>query len=75
MHTGRTFIGFLSSWATASNEFFFNIILKQIALLHTTLELLGLRLLADRMVALEYIDELSYQTVRRVLKKTNLSLG
>ncbi len=34
-----------------------------------------LRLLADRMVALEYIDELSYQTVRRVLKKTNLSLG
>ena len=34
-----------------------------------------LRLLADRMVALEYIDELSYQTVRRVLKKTNLNLG
>ena len=34
-----------------------------------------LRLLADRMVALEYIDELSYQTVRRVLKKMNLSLG
>ena len=34
-----------------------------------------LRLLADRMVALEHIDELSYQTVRRVLKKTNLSLG
>ncbi len=34
-----------------------------------------LRLLADRMVALEYIDKLSYQTVRRVLKKTNLSLG
>jgi transposase len=34
-----------------------------------------LRLLAERMVALEYIDELSYQTVRRVLKKTNLSLG
>ena len=34
-----------------------------------------LRLLADRMVALEYIDGLSYQTVRRVLKKTNLSLG
>jgi transposase len=34
-----------------------------------------LRLLADRMVTLEYIDELSYQTVRRVLKKTNLSLG
>ena len=34
-----------------------------------------LRLLADRMVALGYIDELSYQTVRRVLKKANLSLG
>lgn len=34
-----------------------------------------LRLLADRMVALEYIDELSYQTVRRVLKKAKLSLG
>jgi transposase len=30
-----------------------------------------LRLLADRMVALEYVDELSYETVRRVLKKTN----
>jgi transposase len=34
-----------------------------------------LRLLADRLVALEYVDELSYQTVRRTLKKTNLSLG
>jgi transposase len=34
-----------------------------------------LRLLADRMVALEYVDELSYQTVRRTLKKTSLSLG
>lgn len=34
-----------------------------------------LRLLADRMVALEYVGQLSYQTVRRVLKKTNLSLG
>jgi transposase len=34
-----------------------------------------LRLLADRMVALEYVDSLSYQTVRRTLKKTNLSLG
>jgi transposase len=30
-----------------------------------------LRLLADRMVALEVVDELSYQTVRRVLKKTS----
>ena len=34
-----------------------------------------LRLLADRMVALEYVESLSYQTVRRTLKKTNLSLG
>jgi transposase len=34
-----------------------------------------LRLLADRMVKLEYIDELSYQTVRRTLKKTNSSHG
>jgi len=34
-----------------------------------------LRLLADRMVQLEYVDQISYQTVRRTLKKTNLSLG
>jgi transposase len=34
-----------------------------------------LRLLADRMVALEYVDSLSYETVRQVLKKTNLNLG
>jgi transposase len=34
-----------------------------------------LRLLAERMVALEYVDELSKDTVSRVLKKTNLSLG
>ena len=34
-----------------------------------------LRLLAYRMVALEYVDNLSYETVRQVLKKTNLSLG
>lgn len=34
-----------------------------------------LRLLADRMVALEYVECVSYQTVRRTLKKTNLSLG
>jgi len=34
-----------------------------------------LRILADRMVELEYVDSLSYQTVRRTLKKTNLSLG
>jgi len=30
-----------------------------------------LRLLADRMVALEQVDDLSYETVRQVLKKTN----
>ena len=34
-----------------------------------------LRLLADRMVALEYVDTVSYETVRRVLKKTNSSRG
>ena len=34
-----------------------------------------LRLLSDRMVALAYVEQVSYQTVRRVLKKTNLSLG
>ena len=34
-----------------------------------------LRLLADRMVALEYVDQLSYQTVRRTLKKTNSNPG
>ncbi len=30
-----------------------------------------LRLLADRMVQLEYVDQISYQTVRRTLKKTS----
>jgi transposase len=34
-----------------------------------------LQLLADRMVQLEYVDEISYQTVRRTLKKTRSSLG
>jgi len=34
-----------------------------------------LRLLADRMVQLEQVDHLSHETVRKVLKKTNLSLG
>jgi len=34
-----------------------------------------LKLLADRMVQLEYVDQISYQTVRRTLKKTNSSLG
>jgi transposase len=32
-----------------------------------------LRLLADKLVELEISDEVSYQTVRRVLKKTNSS--
>ena len=31
----------------------------------------SLRLLADTMVELEVVDDLSYQTVRRTLKKTN----
>jgi len=35
----------------------------------------SLRLLADRAVELNYIDNISYETVRRVLKKTNLSPG
>jgi hypothetical protein len=34
-----------------------------------------LRLLADKMVELEYADTLSYETVRRVLKKTTSSRG
>jgi transposase len=34
-----------------------------------------LKLLADRMVELEYVDQISYQTVRRTLKKTNSNLG
>lgn len=34
----------------------------------------SLRLLADRMVELEVVDDLSYQTVRRTLKKTSSSL-
>jgi transposase len=35
----------------------------------------SLRMLADRVVELNYIDSISYETVRRVLKKTKLSLG
>ena len=34
-----------------------------------------LRLLADKVVGLDYIDSISHETVRRVLKKTNSSLG
>ena len=35
----------------------------------------SLRLLADKMVELNYIDYISHVTVGEVLKKTNLSLG
>ena len=35
----------------------------------------SLRLLADRMVELEYVDTLSYQTVRSVLKRGRCSPG
>ena len=34
-----------------------------------------LRLLADKIVEQEYVESISYETVRRTLKKTNLSLG
>ena len=35
----------------------------------------SLRLLADRVVELDYIDGVSYETIRRILKKTKSSLG
>ena len=35
----------------------------------------SLRLLADRVVELGYIDSISHEAVRRVLKKTKLNLG
>lgn len=35
----------------------------------------SLRLLADKVVELNYIDSISHETIRRVLKKTNSSLG
>jgi transposase len=35
----------------------------------------SLRLLADRAVELEYADSISYETVRRVLKKTKSNRG
>jgi transposase len=35
----------------------------------------SLRLLADKVVELNYVDNISHETVRRVLKKTKLSLG
>lgn len=34
-----------------------------------------LRLLADRVVELNYIDNISHETIRRVLKKTKLNRG
>ncbi len=34
-----------------------------------------LRLLADKMVELEYVEYISHVTVREVLKKTNLIIG
>ena len=35
----------------------------------------SLRLLADRVVELEYIDTISHETIRRILKKTSSSPG
>lgn len=35
----------------------------------------SLRLLADKAVELEYVDSISHEAVRRILKKTNSSLG
>lgn len=35
----------------------------------------SLRLLADKMVELNYVEDISYETVRRVLKKTNCVPG
>jgi len=35
----------------------------------------SLRLLADKVVELNYVDEISHESVRQILKKTNLSPG
>jgi hypothetical protein len=35
----------------------------------------SLRLLADRMVELNYVESISHVTVRSILKKTNLNPG
>ena len=35
----------------------------------------SLRLLADKVVELDYVDAISYETVRRALKKTNSNPG
>ena len=34
-----------------------------------------LRLLADKMVELEYVDSISHETIGQVLKKMNLNRG
>lgn len=34
-----------------------------------------LRLLADRMIELEYVESISHESVRQILKKTKLNLG
>jgi len=35
----------------------------------------SLRLLADKAVELDYIDNISHESIRQILKKTNLNLG
>jgi hypothetical protein len=35
----------------------------------------SLRILADKMVALSYVESISHESVRQILKKTKLSLG
>lgn len=35
----------------------------------------SLRLLADKLVELNYVESISHVSVRRALKKTNLNLG
>ena len=35
----------------------------------------SLRLLADKVVELEYVDKISHESIRRILKKTKLNLG
>ena len=35
----------------------------------------ALRLLADKMVALSYVESISHESVRQILKKTKLNLG
>lgn len=35
----------------------------------------SLRLLADKVIELDYIDSISHESIRRILKKTNSSLG